>query len=149
MADQGLISLYSEELLRLAASMPVLSPLDDADARVKRRAPLCGSHIDVAVTTDGQKITGYWQDVNACALGQAAASVFAQHAVGADLDTVEQLRAKMSDMLKNNGEAPAAPFEDLRYLLAARDFKNRHDSIMLVFDATYDALVQAQKKASA
>lgn len=149
MSDASLIALYSDKLLSLAANMPLTDPLVNPDGAAKLRSPLCGSNIEVEIQTDGIGLTAYHQDVKACALGQASASVFASNAIGLSYAKLVELRDQMMVMLKENGPAPDGQFENLRYLLAARDFKNRHDSIMLVFNATIEAFDQAQKKASA
>jgi len=149
MADASLIALYSDKLLALAANMPLTDPLTTPSGQAKRRSPLCGSNIEVEIETKGDRIVGFHQDVKACALGQAAASVFAKHAIGLTYDEVAAVRDQMAAMLKENGPSPTGKFEDLRYLLAARDFKNRHESILLVFNATLDAFEDAEKKASA
>ncbi|MEM9716817.1 MAG: iron-sulfur cluster assembly scaffold protein [Pseudomonadota bacterium] len=149
MADDTLIALYSEQLLGLAANSPLTTPLPNPDGVAKERSPLCGSVVSVEIALDGDRIAGFHQDVKACALGQASAAVFARHAVGLTQTEVATLRDQMSAMLKHDGDAPSGKFEDLRFLLAARGFKNRHDSILLVFNATLAAFDQAQKKASA
>ncbi|MEO0343474.1 MAG: iron-sulfur cluster assembly scaffold protein [Pseudomonadota bacterium] len=149
MSDQSLISLYSEKLLGLAAGLDLTNPLSLPDAQVKRRSPLCGSVVTVEIAILEERISQFHQDVKACALGQASAAVFGRHAIGLSYPEVKILRDSVSLMLTKNGPSPAAPFEDLGYLEAARDFKNRHDSIMLVFEATLEAFEQAQKKVSA
>ncbi|MEO1563140.1 MAG: iron-sulfur cluster assembly scaffold protein [Pseudomonadota bacterium] len=149
MAQDSLITLYSQKLIGLAANMPDLRPLEHADADVKRRAPLCGSHVTVSLKVNNGRISEFYQDVKACALGQASASVFGANALGLSVEEVKGLRDQMVDMLKHNGEAPKGAFDELKYLEAAKDFTNRHESILLVFNATLDAMEQAQKKASA
>ena len=149
MSDASLIALYSDKLLAFAANMPLTDALESPSGTAKLRSPLCGSNIEVEIQIQDDRIVGYHQDVKACALGQAAASVFAANVFGLTYDDVTKIRDEMQVMLKENGPSPTGKFEDLRYLLAARDFKNRHDSIMLVFNATLDAFDQAQKKASA
>ena len=149
MGQENLISLYSDKLIALAASLPLSEAITSPDGSAKMRSPLCGSYITVSVRCDDDRIAEFSQDVKACALGQAAASVFSHHAVGMTLDDVIELRDVMKNMLTSGGPSPIAPFDDLRYLEAAKTFKNRHDSILLVFNATIEAMTAAQKKASA
>lgn len=147
--DTDLIKLYSGRILALAADMPRTDRLADPHATVKKRSPLCGSTITVDVTLQDDKISEYGQDVKACALGQAAASVVGAHVVGLSRADIETARDALKDMLKNDGPAPAPPFEDLEVLRPARDYKNRHASIMLALEATLEAIDQAEQSACA
>ena len=139
-AETDMIKLYSGRILALAADMPRTARLDQPTATAKKRSPLCGSTVTVDVTVKDGVITDYGQDVKACALGQAAAAVVGANIVGLTLDQVQQGRDQLFAMLKNDGPVPDAPFEDLEVLQPAKDYKNRHASIMLAFDATLDAL---------
>ena len=147
--DTDLIKLYSGRILALAADMPRTERLADPHATVKKRSPLCGSTITVDVILQDGNISEYGQDVKACALGQAAASVVGAHVVGLSRAEIETARDALKDMLKNDGPAPAAPFEDLEVLRPARDYKNRHASIMLALEATLEAIDQAEQSACA
>ncbi|MEJ5217287.1 iron-sulfur cluster assembly scaffold protein [Cognatishimia sp. D5M38] len=147
--DTDLIKLYSGRILALAADMPRTERLADPHATVKKRSPLCGSTIAVDVILQDGKVSEYGQDVKACALGQAAASVVGANVVGLSRTEIETARDALKDMLKNDGPAPAAPFEDLEVLRPARDYKNRHASIMLALEATLEAIDQAEQSACA
>jgi NifU-like protein involved in Fe-S cluster formation len=139
-AETDLIKLYSGRILALAADMPRTQRLDNPTATAKKRAPLCGSTVTVDVTVADGVITDYGQDVKACALGQATAAVVGKHIIGLTQDEVQSARDALYDMLKSDGPVPPAPFGDLEVLQPAKDYKNRHASIMLAFDATLDAL---------
>ena len=141
-ADSDLIKLYSARILALAADIPHHGRLDAPDATVKRRAPLCGSTVTVDITCAEGRITDYAQEVKACALGQAAASVVGANIIGCTLDQVKAARDALKDMLKNNGPVPPAPFDGLEVLQPARDYKNRHASILLTLEATVEAMEQ-------
>ncbi len=149
MSDSDLIKLYSGKILELASDMPRTERLAHPDASVKRRSPLCGSTVTVDVCVKDGVIVDYGQDVKACALGQAAASVVGAHIVGCDLQQVERARDELKAMLNAAGPAPSAPFEDLGVLIPARDFKNRHASILLALEATLEAMQQARDAACA
>jgi NifU-like protein involved in Fe-S cluster formation len=149
MSDSDLINLYSGRILALASDIPLTERLENPEASVKRRSPLCGSTVTVDVTLNDGRIAQFGQDVKACALGQAAASVVARNIVGCDRVQVEQARDQMLAMLKNDGPAPTTPFQDLGVLLPARAFKNRHASIMLALEATLEAMSVAQETACA
>ena len=142
--DTDLIKLYSARILELAADIQHHGRLDSPEASVKKRAPLCGSTVTVDLTTDGETITDYAAEVKACALGQAAASVVGAHIVGCSFDQVARARDALKDMLKNDGPTPPAPFDGLEVLRPAREYKNRHASIMLTLDAATEALEQAK-----
>jgi len=145
MSNSDLINLYSGRILELAANIPLTERLSNPDASVKRRSPLCGSTVTVDVAVTDGKITAFGQDVKACALGQAAASVVGANIVGLTHGEVETARDGLFAMLKNTGPVPAAPFEGFEVLLPARDFKNRHASIMLAIEATVEAMTMAEK----
>lgn len=139
-AEIDMMKLYSARILALAADMPRTDRLTSPTATAKRRAPLCGSTVTVDIALENGVIVDYGQDVKACALGQAAASVVGRAIVGLTPAQVELGRNQMLAMLKQDGPIPDAPFDGLEVLTPARDYKNRHASIMLAFDATLDAL---------
>ena len=139
-AEINMMKLYSARILALAADMPRTERLAAPTATAKRRAPLCGSTVTVDIALENGVIVDYGQDVKACALGQAAASVVGSAIVGLTPAQVELGRNQMLAMLKQDGPVPDAPFDGLEVLTPAKDYKNRHASIMLAFDATLDAL---------
>ncbi len=149
MADRDLIKLYSDRILELAADIPLTTRLEHPDATVRKRSPLCGSTVTVDVKVHDGRVAALGQDVKACALGQAAASVVASHAVGRTRDELEAARDALFAMLKESGPPPAPPFEDLKVLLPAREYKNRHASIMLALEALVEAVVEAEQSACA
>ena len=139
-AEIDMMKLYSARILALAADMPRTERLAAPTATAKRRAPLCGSTVTVDIALENGVIVDYGQDVKACALGQAAASVVGSAIVGLTPAQAELGRNQMLAMLKQDGPVPDAPFDGLEVLTPAKDYKNRHASIMLAFDATLDAL---------
>ncbi|KUJ81800.1 iron-sulfur cluster assembly scaffold protein [Ruegeria profundi] len=143
--ENDLIKLYSGRILSLAADIPHLDRLDHPDATVKKRSPLCGSTITVDLNVQDGKVSDFGQDVKACALGQASASVVGSAIIGATRAQVETARDQLAAMLKKGGPAPDAPFNGLEVLIPARDYKNRHASIMLALEATAEALEQAEQ----
>jgi NifU-like protein involved in Fe-S cluster formation len=137
-----LAALYSARLLALAADIPHLGRLDAPDATVRERAPLCGSTVTVDVMADNGRITGFAQDVKACALGQAAAAVVGQNIVGRSVQDLEQALSEFAAFLKEDGPVPSAPFEQFEALMPARAYKNRHASILLSLNAAHKALIK-------
>lgn len=143
--ETDLIKLYSARILALAADIPHLDRLPAPDATVKRRAPLCGSTVTVDVIVQNDRITGFGQDVKACALGQASASVVGAAILGASRAQVKTARDQLKMMLKQDGPPPDAPFDGLEVLIPARDYKNRHASILLALEATLEAMETAEQ----
>ena len=144
-ADSDLIKLYSGRILELAADIPHTARLEAPDATVKKRSPLCGSTVTVDVRLENGRIAAFGQDVKACALGQAAAAVTGGAVMGATLADVEAARDALRAMLKADGPVPDAPFDGFEVLVPAKDFKNRHASILLAIEATAEALSEAQR----
>jgi NifU-like protein involved in Fe-S cluster formation len=149
MADADLMKLYSGRILALAAEMPRVGRLDAPDGTGRARSPLCGSTVTVDVVVSDGRVSDYRQDVKACALGQAAASVVGAHIVGCTEDAVRAGREALAAMLKDGGQVPAAPWSGFDVLEPARDYRNRHASILLAFDATLKALENARERANA
>ena len=143
--ETDLIKLYSARILALAADIPHLERLPAPDATVKRRAPLCGSTVTVDVVMRDGRVAEFGQDVKACALGQASASVVGSAIIGTTRAQVETARDQLRAMLKQNGPVPDPPFDGLEVLLPARDYKNRHASILLALEATAEAMEQAEQ----
>jgi len=137
--DDDLIKLYSQRILALAADIPLAARLDAPQASARRRSPLCGSTVTVDLSLEDGRVAAFGQDVRACALGQASASILARHVVGASRAEIAEARAALAAMLKAGGPPPGAPFEELAVLQPAREYKNRHASILLAWDATLAA----------
>ena len=144
MSDSDLLSLYSGRILALAADIPHLGQLDAPQGMAKKRSPLCGSTVSVAVRMQDGKVSAFAQEVRACALGQAAAAVLGQAVIGRTLAELEAVRIELLAMLKDEGPAPAAPFSDFEVLIPARAYKNRHASILLAIEAVCEAVTLAQ-----
>ena len=149
MSDSDLIKLYSGRILELAADIPHLGRLAGAQGTARKRSPLCGSTVTVDLALTGDRIADYRQDVKACALGQAAASVVGGAVIGTTRDQVATARAELEAMLKRGDPAPSAPFHGLEVLMPARDYANRHASILLALDATLEAFDAARAAQSA
>lgn len=144
MSDEAdLHKLYSRDILALATDIAHTAPLAEAEARVKQRAPLCGSSVGVALRLDDAgRIAAFSQDVKACALGQASASVLGRLVIGMDRASLQAGRDALAAMLAG-GPVPPPPFEALGVLAPARAYKTRHGSILLAWDATLAAMDEA------
>ncbi|WP_270373678.1 iron-sulfur cluster assembly scaffold protein [Marinicauda sp. Alg238-R41] len=131
---------YSSDVLRLAADIPRIGRLADPDASAHRVARLCGSTLDLDLKVEDGVVTDLGLEVQACALGQAAASVLAREGVGAGVSEVYEARDALKAMLKQDGPAPQGRFSALAALQPARDYPARHGSILLAFEAACEAL---------
>jgi NifU-like protein involved in Fe-S cluster formation len=147
MSDSDLVKLYSQRILALAADIPHVGRLPSPTASARRRSPLCGSTVTVDVSVKNGRIADFAQEVRACALGQASAAIAGAAMIGRTRPEVERARDELSAMLRSGGPAPAAPFEGYEALTPARDFRNRHASIMLVLEATAEAMAAAEEAA--
>ena len=134
-AETDLIKLYSSRILALAADIPRTERLEHPDATVKKRSPLCGSTVTVDLALQDGRVSDFGQDVKACALGQAAASVVGEAIIGCTPEQLAQARDALRAMLKEDGPTPPAPFDGLEVLRPAAAYKNRHASIMLALEA--------------
>lgn len=141
--------LYSAKLLKLAANLPRAGRLAAPDASVEKVAKLCGSRVLVDVVVDGDRVADFAQEVKACALGQAAASVLGAHVLGASIAELELARAQFHDMLKADGSPPDGRFSDLAMLAPVKDYPARHASTLLAFEAVTEAVRTAMGRTSA
>lgn len=144
-----LSDLYSEKILEIAANPPPAPRLSDPDASARRVSRVCGSMIEVDVVVRDDAIVAYGHDVSACALGQTSAAIVAREIVGTPVAEFRALHRQMVDMLRSNGAPPDGRWADLALLEPVRDYKPRHASTLLVFDAVVDALDTVGARAGA
>ena len=147
MSDSDLIKLYSARILALAADIPHHGRLSAPQGTARRRSPLCGSTVTADVVVRDCRVADFAQDVKACALGQAAAAILGQVVIGRSLPELQAARDALAAMLKEGGPVPAAPFDGYEVLLPARDYRNRHASILLALEAVCEAMEAAQAAA--
>lgn len=141
--------IYNSKILEFAGNISRAGTLPDAEAMSEKHSKLCGSRVRVYIKTEDGKVSDFAHEVKACALGQASSSVMARHVVGASIEEVRQARRDMLAMLTAGGEGPSGRFEDMRYLKPVRDYKARHASTMLTFEAVVDCLDQIEAKDAA
>lgn len=142
--------VYNAHILELAGNIPRIGRLEHPDASAIAHSKLCGSTVTIDLRVEDGKVVDFAHEVKACALGQASSSVMARNIVGASTDELRQVRETMRKMLKENGAPPEGRFAELRYLEPVRDYKARHASTMLTFDAVVEALDRiAAKRESA
>jgi len=139
--------VYNQRILELAGTIPRIGRLAAPDASSTAHSKLCGSTVTVDLKMDGDKVADFAHDVKACALGQASSSIMARNVVGATADELRALREGVRRMLKENGAPPAeGRWSDIAVLEPVRDYKARHASTMLTFDAVVDAINQIEAK---
>lgn len=141
--------VYNAKILELAGNIPRLGRLDAPDATATAHSKLCGSTVTVDLKLDSGAVTDFAHDVKACALGQASSSIMARYVIGSKPDELRALRETMRKMLKENGPPPSGRWADLSVLEPVRDYKARHASTMLTFDAVVSALDQIEAKKQA
>ena len=138
--------VYNSKILELAGNIPRIGRLEAPDASATAHSKLCGSTVTVDLKMDGDTVTDFAHQVKACALGQASSSIMARNVVGARADELRALRDAVRKMLKEKGEAPNGRWEDIRVLEPVRDYKARHASTLLTFDAVVSAMDQIETK---
>ena len=141
-----LSDIYNNRILELAGNLPRVGRLPAPDGSATAHSKLCGSTVAVDVVLDPEgRVADFAHDVKACALGQASSSIMARHVVGADADELRGLRDAMRAMLKTGGAPPDGRWADCAVLEPVRDYKARHASTLLTFDATVEAVEKAQR----
>ncbi|MFM8746603.1 MAG: iron-sulfur cluster assembly scaffold protein [Aestuariivirga sp.] len=138
--------VYNRQILAFAADIPRLQRLPHPDATAVAHSRLCGSKVTVDLAMKDGVVTDFGHEVKACALGQASSSIMARHVVGSTAEELRTLRAGMYRMLKEDGPPPAGKWADLEALLPVRDYKARHASTLLTFDAVIDAVNQIEAR---
>jgi NifU-like protein involved in Fe-S cluster formation len=138
--------VYNAKILDYAGNIPRIGRLQNPDASATAHSKLCGSTVTVDIKMHDNVIVDFAHDVKACALGQASSSILARHVVGSTASELRLVREQMRAMLKENAAPPVGKFDELRFLEPVRDYKARHASTMLTFDAVVDAINQFENK---
>ena len=150
MKDMMMINdVYNKKILSLAADIPFLQRLEGPDATAVAHSKLCGSKVTVDLSLKDGIVSEFGHDVKACALGQASSSIMARHVIGSTPGELKTLRDQMHKMLKQDGTPPIGKWADCEALLPVRDYKARHASTLLTFDAVVDAITQIEAKQGA
>jgi NifU-like protein involved in Fe-S cluster formation len=136
--------VYNTRILELAGSIPRLGRMAHPDATATAHSKLCGSTVTVDLKMDGDTVVDFAHDVKACALGQASSSIMARNVIGSKADELRELRETVRRMLKENGAPPTGKWADIAVLEPVRDYKARHASTMLTFDAVVSAIDQIE-----
>lgn len=138
--------IYNKRIIELAGNIERLGRLPDPDATATAHSKLCGSTVKVDLKMDGDVVADFAHEVKACALGQASSSIMARHVVGSSAAELRELRDTVRRMLKENGAPPDGKWAEVAFLEPVRDYKARHASTLLTFDAVVDAIGQIEAK---
>ncbi len=142
--------VYNRRIIELAGTIPRIGRLSDAGASATAHSRLCGSTVTIDLKMDGDTVTDFAHEVKACALGQASSSIMARNIIGSKADELRELRETVRKMLKENGAPPSeGKWADIAVLEPVRDYKARHASTLLTFDAVVDAIGQIEAKRAA
>jgi NifU-like protein involved in Fe-S cluster formation len=144
MGPPMLDDVYNSKILELAGNIPRIGRLADPHATARAHSRLCGSTVTVDIKMAEGRVSDFAHDVKACALGQASSSIMARNVVGATAEELRKVREAMHRMLKEGGAPPQDRWAELRYLEPVRDYRARHASTMLTFDAVVDAVDQIE-----
>lgn len=136
--------LYTPELLALTVELAAWPPIDGAPRHGHARSVACGSTVDMDLDTDiSGRVTTIGLRVKACAVGQAAATIFARHAKGRNLRDISLAHDRIEGWL--DGEAPIADWPDLAAIAAAKEYPGRHGAILLPWKAAIQALSSTKR----
>lgn len=150
MPNEAMFSdIYNHRILDLAGNIPRQGRLPAPDATATAHSKLCGSTVIVDLMMLEGQVVDFAHDVKACALGQAAASIMARHVIGSTASELRALRDQVRAMLKDNGPPPNGKWADIAILEPVRDYKARHASTLLTFDATVACIDQIEAAARA
>lgn len=138
--------VYNKRILQLAGNIPRTERLENPGATSKAYSKLCGSRVIVDLTMENGVVTDFGHEVKACALGQASSSIMAQHIIGSTAEELKTVGRQMRAMLQEEGTPPQGKWKDLEILEPVRDFKARHASTLLTFDAVEDAINQIEQQ---
>jgi len=144
--------VYNTRILQLAAKIPRQGRLPAPQASATAHSKLCGSTVTVDLELKDGKVSDFAHEVKACALGQASSSIMAHNVVGSTPDELRKLREQVRRMLKEGGEPPReGKWADVAVLEPVRDYKARHASTLLTFDAVVEAIgkIEAAQKEKA
>ena len=137
------MDLYTNNILELASTIPITTRLKHPDVSVTKRTAICGSSITLDLNVTDCKIREIGLDIKACALGQASACIFLTDAVGTNFDTILELRRNLKTFLETGTFLIKSPFARYKYFKPAQKVPYRHDSVLLILDASIEALQKA------
>jgi NifU-like protein involved in Fe-S cluster formation len=148
MAEGMTEPLYTIEILRLAASIPHLGRLADAQSEVELRSPTCGSRVRIGLRlNEAGRVTALGQEVEACAFGQASAALMGAHAIGRSPAELKEALLAYEDWLAGGRDDPGE-WPGLHVLAPARPKIGRHGAMLLPFRAMVAAMLAVPETAT-
>lgn len=132
--------VYNNKIIEFAANISHVGRLKNPSKSVTKVSRLCGSKVTVDIILSNNIVTEFAHEVKACALGQASSSIMAKNIIGSTVEELILVSEQMNKMLKENGPAPKGKWSDLGYLEPVKDYKSRHSSTMLTFEAVNEAV---------
>ncbi len=132
--------LYNKKILQLASGLNKNIRISNADGSAIVKSHICGSRITIDIKMKNNIISAYGHKVRACTLGQVSAAIMMENAIGQSKSELLKLHSQMSSMLNGGDDLPNGCWKGLKILQPAKNFKIRHGSIMLPFNAIIAAI---------
>ena len=138
-------SLYNDRLLALASSISQVNRLEQPHASATAHSKLCGSTITVDIQVQNNFVSNFGYDIKSCALGKASTAIMQKNIRGSAVQELKNIRHIVQAMLKNDGPPPTGKWADVALLQPVKDYKARHASTLLAFDAVVKAIENIEK----
>jgi NifU-like protein involved in Fe-S cluster formation len=136
--EDAVMRVYNQELVALSAQAEQPRHLSKPDISAKAVSPICGSEVNVEFTLQGGKVSDFGYEVEACALTRSVIAVMKTAVLGKSRQEIFRAGEELRGMLQG-GAAPGGDWAGLKILAPVRDYKARHDSILLPFEAAEKA----------
>lgn len=136
--------VYNAKIIEYAGNIQRIGRIEDRHATAKAHSKLCGSTVIVDLKMEDGIVTDFAHEVKACALGQAASSIMAKTVIGSSAQELKDLKKTAYAMLKDGGAVPGGKFEEFKFLEPVKDYKARHASTLLTFDAVVDCIEEIE-----
>lgn len=133
-----LMRIYNQELMALSAQAETPHHLSRPEMSAKAVSPICGSEVMVELTVRDGKVTGFGYEVEACALTKSVVAVMKNAILGKTRQDIARAGEQLRGMLEG-GSPPAGDWAGLKILQPVIEYKARHNSIMLPFEASEKA----------
>ncbi|MBI3440201.1 MAG: iron-sulfur cluster assembly scaffold protein [Proteobacteria bacterium] len=142
--DDALLRVYNQELLALSAQAEKPIHLAEPDVMARAVSPICGSEVTVELTLKNGRVASFGYEVEACALTRLVVAVMKKAIVGKTRQDIAQAGDELRGMLEG-GPPPTGDWAGLKILIPVIEYKSRHDSILLPFEATEKAFKEGSQ----
>lgn len=140
----ALSALYQEMILDHYRRPRNKGTLENADASVEMKNPLCGDEIGLQVAFDGDQISDVKFSGRGCSISQASASMMTQLLKGKTRTEIESIRTRFRDLMLGTAEA-TEELGPLRALSGVARFPARVKCALLAWNALERALVEEHR----